>query len=143
MSTEENKMIVRRLMDEFFARQHTAVWNELVQPEVVIHGVMGTLHGSEEAKSFYARMHAIFQPWEFTIQDSIAERDKVVLHITETGTMVGSLMGMPATRKTFLIEAVQIFRLVDGKIAEMWGFRDTGSQMRQLGLLPATALATR
>jgi predicted ester cyclase len=51
--------------------------------------------------------------------------------------MSGSFMGMSPTGKSFTIPAVQICRLVEGKLAEMWGLPDSGSQMRQLGLLPA------
>jgi predicted ester cyclase len=71
------------------------------------------------------------------VEDVIAEGDKVVVRLTESGTMSGSFMGMSPTGKSFTIPAVQICRLVEGKLAEMWGLPDSGSQMRQLGLLPA------
>ncbi len=54
-------------------------------------------------------------------------------------SMKGSFMGMPPTGRSYTLDAVQICRLANGKLAEMWGFRDTGSQMRQLGLVASSA----
>ncbi|HXF60132.1 MAG TPA: ester cyclase, partial [Caldilineaceae bacterium] len=56
------------------------------------------------------------------------------LRLTESGTMVGSLRGIAPTGRQYTIPAVQIFRLTNGKLVEMWGFRDTGSMMQQLGI---------
>ena len=139
MSTEQNKAIVLRLMEELFNNRNEAVWDELVHPNVVIHWISGHMRGAHEAKQFYARLFAAFDPWHGTIEDIIAERDKVAVRLTETGTMTGSFMGMPPTGKSFALDVVQICHLVDGKLAEMWGFRDSGSQMRQLGLAPGPA----
>ena len=139
MSTEANKALVVRLMEEYFNERKDHVWDELVHPDVVIHGVSGHMRGANESRHFYARLFAAFDPLHFTIEDIIAEDDKVVVRLTETGTMTGSFMGMLPTDKSFTLDAVQICHLVDGKLAEMWGFRDSGSQMRQLGLAPAPA----
>jgi steroid delta-isomerase-like uncharacterized protein len=139
MSTESNKAIVVRLMQEFFNNRNEALWDELAHPDVVIHGVSDHMRGVNEVRHFYARLFAAFDPWHTTIEDIIAEGDKVVVRLTETGTMTESFMGMPPTGKSFTLDAVQICHLVDGKLAEMWGFRDSGSQMRQLGLAPGPA----
>ena len=133
MSTEADKAIVLRLMEEYFNNQNEAVWDELAHPEVVIHGV-STLHGASEAKAFFARLHESLQPWHVTVEDVIAEGDKVVVRLTESGTMVGPWLGRAPTGKSFQLGAVQICRLAGGRLVEMWGFRDTGSMMRQLGL---------
>ena len=72
----------------------------------------------------------------------IAEGDQVAARITETGTMVGSFMNMSPSGKTFTIPAVQICRFAEGKLVEMWGFCDSGSQLRQLGpAAPAVSTA--
>jgi steroid delta-isomerase-like uncharacterized protein len=143
MGTETNKELVRRLFDEYFNRRNEAVWDELVHPDVVIHGAAANLTGADAAKAFYAQLFTTFQPWTGTIDDMIAEGDQVAARITEAGTMVGSLMGMPPTEKTFTIPAVQICRFAEGKLVEMWGFRDTGSLLRQLGLTAPPVSASR
>lgn len=134
MSTEENKAIIRRLLEELVNQEQEAVWDELAHPDILVHGV-NDLRGSAEAKSFFAHLFRAFHP-RFTFEEVIAEGDKVVVRLTETGTMTGSFMGMPPTGKSYTIGAVQICHLAEGKLAEMWGFRDSGSQMRQLGLIP-------
>ena len=134
MPAEANKAIVLRLLEEFINQEKEAVWDELAHPDVLVHGVYD-LRGSAEAKSFFAGLFCAFHP-RFRVEDVIAEGDQVVVRLTESGTMSDSFMGMPATGKSYTIGAVQICRLAEGKLAEMWGFRDSGSQMRQLGLLP-------
>ena len=136
MSTETNKELVRRLLEEYFGPPRSeAVWDELVHPDVVIHGLYN-FNGAGAAHAFYAQLFAAFQPWTISIDDMIAEGNQVVVRMSETGTMVGSFMGMPPTGKTYTIPAVQICRFAEGKLVEMWGFRDSGSQLRQLGLTP-------
>ena len=139
MSTEAHKAIVVRLIEEYFNNRNEAVWDELVRPDVLIHGLSGHMRGANEARQFYARLFAAFDPWHGTIEDIITEEDKAVVRLMETDTMTGSFMGMPATGKSFTLDAVQICHLVDGKLAELWGFRDSASQMRQLGLVPSPA----
>ena len=134
MSAEANKALVLRLLEEFINQEKEAVWDELAHPDVLIHGVHD-LRGSAEVKPFFAHLFRAFHP-RFQVEDVIAEGDQVVVRLTESGTMSDSFMGMPATGKSYTIGAVQICRLAEGKLAEMWGFRDSGSQMRQLGLLP-------
>jgi predicted ester cyclase len=144
MSTETNKELVRRLFNEFYVRRNEAVWDELAHPDVVIHGVQGTINGTDAAKALYTtQFFAALQPWTFRIDDMIAERDQVVVRITESGTMVGSFMGMAPTGRTFTIPAVQICRIAEGKLVEMWGFRDSGSLLRQLGLTAPPVSASR
>ena len=139
MSSEENKAIARRLMEEYFTKGDEATWDELVQPDVVVHDVTGDLRGAAEAKAFYARLRAAFPDLSGVIEDIFGEGDKVALRITETGTMRESFMGMEPTGKSFTLTAMQICRFSGGKLAEMWGARDTGSQLRQLGVAPPPA----
>ena len=139
LSSEENKAIARRLMEEYFTKGDEAIWDELAQPDVVVHGVTGDLRGAAEAKAFYARLRAVFPDLGATIDDIFGEGDKVALRITETGTMRGSFMGMEPTGKSFTLAAIQVCRFSGGKLAELWGARDTGSQLRQLGIAPPSA----
>lgn len=139
MSTETNKAIIMRFLEELVNQEKVAIWDEIALPDVLVHGVYD-VHGSAEAQSFFASLFRAFHP-RFTFEDVIAEGDTVVVRLSESGTMTDSFMGVPSTGKSYTIGAVQICRLVEGKLAEMWGFRDSGSQMRQLGLLPSLGQA--
>ena len=140
MSSEANNTMVRRLFEEYFNGRDEAVWDELAHPDVVVHGVY-PLRGAAEAKAFYARLHAAFPDWHASIEDLFGEGDRVAVRITESGTLQGSFLGLSATGKRFEISAIQICRLRDGKLAEMWGARDTGAMLRQLGATPTPAAA--
>ena len=77
----------------------------------------------------------------FTIEDLVAEGDRVVVRWTNSGTHVGEFAGIPATGKTFTIAGIDIYRLVDGKLCEHWHVVDQLSMLGQLGLLPEPAEA--
>ncbi len=72
----------------------------------------------------------------FTIEDVVAESDKVVVRWTNSGTHVGEFFGAPATHKSFTIPGIDVFRVRDGKLAEHWHVVDQLSLLQQLGLLP-------
>lgn len=79
-----------------------------------------------------------FHP-QFTIEDMIAEQDKVVVRWTSRGTHVGAFMRLPATGKPFTIGGIDIHRLQDGKLAEHWHVVGQLSQLQQLGVIPQPA----
>ena len=70
-----------------------------------------------------------------TVEDLIAEGDKVVNRNTVTGTHQGEYMGLPPTGKSVTYNEIFIFRFANGRIAEMWGVVDVLSQMKQLGVI--------
>jgi predicted ester cyclase len=72
-----------------------------------------------------------------TVEDVIAEADKVVGRNSVTGTHQGEYMGLPPTGKPVAYNEIFIFRFVNGRIAETWGVVDVVSQMKQLGVVPA------
>ena len=72
----------------------------------------------------------------YTIEDVVAEDDRVVVRWTNQGTHVGELAGMPPTGKTFTIAGIDIYRVEDGKLAEHWHVVDMLSLLQQLGFIP-------
>jgi steroid delta-isomerase-like uncharacterized protein len=75
----------------------------------------------------------------FTVEDVVAEGDRVVVRWTNAGTHVGEFAGMPATGRPFTISGIDIYRIVDGKLCEHWDVVDQLSMLGQLGLLPQPA----
>lgn len=75
----------------------------------------------------------------FTVEDVIAEGDRVVVRWTNAGTHVGEFAGIPATGRTFEIAGIDIYRLDGELLAEHWHVVDQLAMLGQLGLLPAPA----
>jgi steroid delta-isomerase-like uncharacterized protein len=80
---------------------------------------------------------AAFHGLQVTIDDMMAEGDKVTCRFTARGVHNGEFMGLPPTGKKIAMTGIEIFRLRDGKIAELWGEANLMGLMQQLGILPA------
>ena len=112
--------------------------DEVVEPDVLIRTPLPVqATGAQALKEVFARLHRAFPDLHVTVEDVVAEGDKVVGRNSVTGTHQGEYMGLPATGKPVAYNEIFIFRFVDGRIAETWGVVDVVSQMRQLGMLPA------
>ena len=87
-------------------------------------------------KARVAGLCGAFNPLHFTIEDVIAEGDKVVVRWTNAGVHSGGFMGIPATGKQFGIAGIDIHVVRGAKLAEHWHVVDQLAQMQQLGLIP-------
>jgi steroid delta-isomerase-like uncharacterized protein len=138
MSTEVNKAIVRRFFEEVYNRGNLEVADELMAPDVVDHDMLpGQQSGVEGYKRSIAEQRAASSDLRFSIEDMIAEGEKVVTRSVGSGTHDrGELMGVPPTGKRITVSNITITRLEGGKIVEEWTESDTLGMMRQLGLVP-------
>jgi len=134
---EENKAIVRRLFEENLKGNWALLNEELVVRDFVWHqaGRPKPLT-REESEQFMRTLHAAFPDWRYTIEDMIAEGDKVVTRFTWRGTHKGDFMGIPATGKEVVFTSILICRIAEGKIAEEWEEFDSMGFMVQLGAIP-------
>ena len=138
MSIEENKAIVRRYQEIYNSNDLDAL-AEVVSENLLTPKILpGLSHGIEGAKAAHRIMLMGFPDYQTTIDDLIAEGDKVVARITMTGTHSGEFMGMPPTGKHVSFTGIYIARIEDGKIVEHWGEEDGASLMQQLGALPSS-----
>ena len=87
-------------------------------------------------KGFAAMFYSAFPDLEHTVEDTIAEEDKVVVRFTLRGTHTGDFMGIPATRKPIDISAIAILKVDEGKVLELRAIFDQMKMMQQLGVLP-------
>jgi steroid delta-isomerase-like uncharacterized protein len=133
MMTEANKALVRRHYDEVLTGKDVAVIDDLYAP--IIDLDEGVSMAREQFKAIAGTMHAAFPDAVVTIQDQIAEGDKVVTRWTALATHRGDFMGVPATGKRVTIEAIHIHRVVDGRIAALWEEFDMFGLMQQFGAL--------
>ena len=133
---DRNKEIARRIYEEVLNKRDLELLDELVAPDYEEHDPLpGQGTGLDGIRTRYRMLIEAFDP-TFTIEDMIAEGDKVVVRWTNSGTNVGDFLGMPATGRSFSIAGVDIYRLEGGKLAEHWHVVDQLAQMQQLGLLP-------
>lgn len=112
--------------------------DEVVEPDVLIRTPLPVeATGAQALKEVFARLHRVFPDLHITVEDLIAEGDKVVGRNSVTGTHQGDYMGVPPTGKSVAYDEIFIFRFRNGRIAETWGVVDVLSQMKQLGAIPA------
>jgi len=131
---EQNKEIVERYWDEKWNARNPGILDELMTSDVIYHGTSMEMNGIEEYKQVYNIYLSAFHDTQTTVEDLIAEGDKVMTRVTTRGTHKGELEGIPPTGKTFTSSFFTVFRLVDGKIAEEWEILDELGMMMQLGM---------
>jgi steroid delta-isomerase-like uncharacterized protein len=139
MLSETNKTVSRRLFEEVWNKGNLAVLNELIANDHVNSGpgtLPGLPTGPEGAKQFVMMYRNAFPDTHFTIDEQIAEADKVVTRWTAHGTHKGELLGIPATGKSSTVTGISVDRIVNGKIVESWGIFDQFGMMQQLGVIP-------
>ena len=94
------------------------------------------MSGIGDLKQFFVVLRSGFPDFQATIEDLFAEGDKVVLRFTFHGTHQGEFMGVAPTGKQVTMTGVEIFRIGDGKIVELWGQEDVLGMMQQIGAIP-------
>ena len=138
MAIDENKVVIRRIYNNEALHRGVAYLDDLVAPDVVTHNPFpGTGPGIEGVKQAVAAMLHLFPDARFTVDDMIAEADKVAVRVTLRGTHRGSFMGQPPTGAAVASTETIVFRVAAGKVVETWASRDDLGLMRQLGAAPA------
>src|SRR6266702_8775057 len=118
-STEANKASVRRFYNEVFNKKNRAAIEEFIAPNHVDHTLPpGLPAGIEGSKQFITMYLTAFPDLHFTVEDLIAEGDKVVARLTTGGTQQGVFMGIPPTGKHVTSTAIDINRMASGKSVE-------------------------
>ncbi len=137
MSVEENKAVELRFFEEVVNKGNLAVIDELVAANFVDRAALpGAAPDREGYKQFFAAVHSAFPDFPSTLEDMIAEGDKVVQRFTVRGTHKGEWMGIAPTGKQIEVGGIAIHRLAGGKIVEDWVSMDMLSMMQQLGVAP-------
>lgn len=135
--SEQNKAVVRRFINEVMNKGNMSVLDELLAPNYVYHGPGGQeVRGIEGAKDMIGMYRSAFPDMKSTVDDMIAEGDKVVTRWSATGTHKGDLMGIAHTGKKVKMTGMVINRLVKGKVVEDWEEFDQLGMMQQLGVAP-------
>jgi serine/threonine protein kinase/predicted ester cyclase len=133
------------IIDSYFEgwvnRGNTAVADKLIATNLVLHDPPLVIHGLEDYKTAVAKFRAAFPDARYTIQERIAEGDKVVVRWTLRATQAHEYQGQATNGKTMMVTGVSVFRIKrvrqGGKIHEIDVSMDRLGQMEQLGWLPA------
>jgi steroid delta-isomerase-like uncharacterized protein len=127
------KSLIRRYYSELWNAWSPAALEELISPDIVFRGSIGTaVTGIEQFKQYVNRIRAAFPDFHNHIDELIGEGDKVVARLTYTGTHRGELFGFPGTGKKISYQGVGIFQFQEGKIVSGFALGDTDSLKRQI-----------
>ncbi len=137
MSPEDNKALAQRWLEEVWNKGDLSLIDELIAPNYVLHDpTRPGLKGRAGIKESIAMFRTAFPDLHFTIEDQVAERERIVTRYTVQGTHLGPLMGIPATGKQGIITGIDIYRITDGQIEEAWSNWDTLGLLQRMGVIP-------
>jgi steroid delta-isomerase-like uncharacterized protein len=137
MSLAENKAIARRGWEEIWNKGNLTIAHEHYAPTYVSHMPGNSdLHGPEGHNQLVMMYRTAFPDLHFTVEDQIAEGDKVVNRVTATGTHLGEFRGIPPTGKQVTVTGITIDRIAGGKLVESWASWDFLGMLQQLGVVP-------
>jgi steroid delta-isomerase-like uncharacterized protein len=143
MSVEENKASVRRFSEEVFNKKKLAAIEEFYAPNLIDHslppGVPGGIEGQRQGIAMFL---TAFPDLHLTVEDIIAEGDKIVVRMTFRGTHQGAFVGIPPTGKQVTVTEIAILRIANGKAIEQWNNFDELGLMQQLGAIPTPGQAS-
>jgi len=138
--SEDNKALVRRWFAEV-DKGNPTIEDELLPPDYIDHDppLPGMAPGREGVKQANALLRAAFPDTVHTIEDQIAESDKVVTRLRGRGTFTGECLGIPPNGKVVTIQGIAIHRIADGRLVEHWGVADKLSFLQQMDAIPPLA----
>ena len=145
MSTEQNKMNARRIVEEGWNKHNPKVLDELFSNDATLHNPQdpNVAKGPQGAKTSLQTYLTAFPDVKLTIEKEIADGEYVVQHLRAIGTNTGPFNGMPATGKKADTTGVMTTKFDNGKIVEVWSFFDNLGLMQQLGVIPTPELANK
>jgi steroid delta-isomerase-like uncharacterized protein len=144
MSADDNRKLVRRLLDEVWNSGNLGLVEEVLATDFLRHGppsLEGVARGPEGFKQLVTMYRAAFPNLRISVEDQVAEGDKIVTRWTAHGTHGGELMGLSPTGKEIAVPGIIIDRIREGKIHEEWVDYDGLGMMQTLGALPAAGQA--
>ena len=135
MSLEENKAIVRMWIEAYNER-NLDVFDEFIAPNYIDHT---NKLNRESLKQMFSMGFQGFPDWHETIEDIVAEGDKVWVRLTYEGTHTGEFLGVaPTGKKITGMSSIDIYRIANGKLVEYWNVRDTLKFAKQMDAIEYT-----
>jgi steroid delta-isomerase-like uncharacterized protein len=144
MAEQENKVLVERLVNGLNSRD-AHVFDDVYTRDYVGHDPdrSDTRRFDDLQHTLTGLLARTFPDGHYTTETLIAEGDRVAWQWSFVGTHKGPLLGMPSTGRKIAIRGATLFRVVEGRIAEDWVYRDTAGILRQMGVLPPVSSGRR
>jgi steroid delta-isomerase-like uncharacterized protein len=134
MTTDQNKAVYRRFIQEVFNEGRLDALDALLSPSYVLRDAPpGSPPGPQAVAEVVRMFRAAFPDLVITIDELVAEGDKVCARATTRGTHRGPMFGLPPTGKPVTMTGLTMVRIVDGRLVESWVKNDVTGLMRQLG----------
>jgi steroid delta-isomerase-like uncharacterized protein len=134
--SEQNKTLARRWFEDLYSRGDLDAANEILSAGFVDHLTHGDERGLEELKRYITMYRTAFPDIHDTVEQLVAEGDKVVVRWTSRGTHQGEFMGVAPTGRHVTFTGMRLFRIAENKIAESWVNIDERGLQEQLGTAP-------
>ena len=134
MNLDQNKAIVRGYMNEIINKGNLNTFDLYFSERVLFNNSEGLKQG---LTSMLRSMRGAFPDFHLTIEDQIAEGNKVITRVIFRGTHQGDYRGIAPTGKQIKYSGIAIDRIVDGKVVEMWHVADTCAMLQQIGVTAA------
>lgn len=135
--SQDNKALVRRSIEEIYNQGNLAAVDQYAASDFVIHAPSGDIHGTAGARQYVAMLRGAFPDFHITIEDQVADGDRVVTRWTAEGTHLGEFQSILPTGRHWEMTGIDIDRVVNGKVVECWTNTDDLGLMQQLGVIPA------
>ena len=132
---EKNKDFIKVYNEDFWNKQNIDAFEKYYSADFIIHFADGDLN-VEQYKGLCQAYFAAFPDIHVTTDLLVAEGDKVTKIWTVNATSKGDFMGIPATGKPIVFKGIEVFRIAEGKIAELWVSMDNLGMLQQLGVIP-------
>jgi len=137
MTTDDNKALVQRFFEEVINQRNLAALDQFVPPGGLNHTVPPGM--PQEAKQLLGQYLNAFPDVKATVEDLLADGDKVVARVSYRGTHKGAFRGISPTGKPIAVMGINIFRIANGKLVEHWGLTDRLAALQQLGVVSPLA----
>ena len=143
MTTATNRTIVHRFVEEAYNAGNPALLDELCAADVVVHDpAQPAVRDPQSLKELWSTQRAAFPDVRTTIEDLVAEGDRVAKRFTVRGTQTGEFNGLAPTGRQFTLAGIDILRISEGQIREIWYAYDMLGVLKQLGVMPQPAAAS-
>ncbi|WP_201981963.1 ester cyclase [Hymenobacter rubidus] len=137
MSLEANKAVVMRYWHDLWNDKQRGVIDEITVPDLKFHFPPGQAHQPPTLHKWFDTSRSAFPDVHFTVHDLVAEGDKVVAQWSYVANHTGEFLGQPATQRRVTDQGLNMFRIEDGRIVEMWMSGDSLGLLKQLGMIPS------
>ena len=138
MNEMDAPTIAQRFFDE---TTQMRLSDELFAPDVVLHNYFlarAEVQGIDRVRAAFALAYNAFPDAHVSIHEVLTDADTIVVRHTHHGTFTGPILSVPPTGQAVEFDGVEIFRIRDGKIVDIWNFDDNATLLRQMGLLDSS-----